>query len=123
MIHVERTAVDGLLARALTSPEHLHLVSGGADRQSTLDAFARSLAFPDHFGHNLDALMDCLREKGEAHRAPWTLVWRPARHDGADLTLPLAVRTGPDETDPGVLAVLEDFEGEYPDVTVVVADR
>lgn len=123
MIHIEHAGVDGLLARALTTSEHLHLVDGGVDRPSILDAFARQLGFPDHFGHNLDALMDCLREKGDAHASPWTLVWRPWPHDGRDLSLPPGQGAGPSETDPGVLGVLADFEDEYPDVTVVVADR
>lgn len=28
---------------------------------------AESLSFPDYYGHNLDALYDCLREMPEAH--------------------------------------------------------
>lgn len=28
---------------------------------------AGSLSFPDYYGHNLDALYDCLREMPEAH--------------------------------------------------------
>lgn len=123
MIHIERAAVDDFLARAITGPEHVHLVDGGADRPSSLDAFARSLALPDHFGHNLDALLDCLREKADAHSRPWTLLWRPAEHAARDLSLPPGEGAGPAETDPGVLEVLADLEGEYPDLTVVVADR
>lgn len=123
MIHIERSAVDDLFARALTGPEHVHLVDGGADRLSSLDAFAAALAFPDYFGHNLDALLDCLRDMAEAHERPWTLLWRPADHAGRDLSLPVGVGAGPAETDPGILEVLADLEEEYPDVTVVVADR
>jgi RNAse (barnase) inhibitor barstar len=35
-------------------------LSGARDKQSLLDAIARSLEFPDWFGGNWDALEDCL---------------------------------------------------------------
>ena len=63
--------------------------------------------FPPTDATNLDALMDCLRDVADRHDGPWTLVWRPS-HGGAD---------------PGVLDVLGDLDDEYPDLSIVVADR
>ena len=60
MIHMEAAGVDGLLARAVAGTDHVHLVDGGADREETYDRFVEALLLPEHFGRNLDALMDCL---------------------------------------------------------------
>lgn len=37
--------------------------------------FAAKLNFPGHFGHNLDALYDCLLDYALAVREPTTLIW------------------------------------------------
>ncbi len=105
MIHMEAAGVDGLLARAVAGTDHVHLVDGGADRDETYDRFVEALLLPEHFGRNLDALMDCLRDVADRHEAPWTLVWRPGAPDA------------------GVLHVLADLDEEYPDLSIVVADR
>ena len=114
MIHIEAAGVDGLLARAVAGTDHVHLVEGGGSREETYDAFVEALGIPEYFGRNLDALMDSLRDVGDRHEAPWTLVWRPRHPLGA---------AGETPTDEGVLAVLASLEGEYPDLSVVVADR
>ena len=119
MIHIEAAGVDGLLARAAAGTDHVHLVDGGADREETYDRFVEALGFPDHFGRNLDALMDSLRDVADRHDGRWTLVWRPGHRDAPDPTVP-GLDTG---TDPGVIGVLADLEGEYPGLSVVVADR
>lgn len=119
MIHIEAAGIDGLLARAVAGTEHVHLVDGGADREEIYDRFAETLLFPEHFGRNLDALMDCLRDVADRHEHPWTLVWRPDHHDAPDPHL-ATESTG---TDAGVLAVLADLDAEYPDLSIVVADR
>lgn len=105
MIHMEAAGVDGLLARAVAGTDHVHLVDGGADRDETYDRFVEALLLPEHFGRNLDALMDCLRDVADRHEAPWTLVWRPGAPDA------------------GVLHILVDLDEEYPDLSIVVADR
>lgn len=119
MIHIEAAGVDGLLARAVAGTDHVHLVDGGADREEIYDRFAEALLFPEWFGRNLDALLDCLRDVADRHDRPWTLVWRPGRHDAPDPHL----ETGSTGTDPGVLGVLSDLDGEYADLSIVVADR
>lgn len=41
------------------------VVPGGIDtKNALLDALATELAFPTYFGHNWDALFDCLRDLG-----------------------------------------------------------
>ena len=46
-------------------------------------------------------------------------MWRPGRHDAPDPHL----ETDSTGTDPGVLGVLSDLDGEYADLSIVVADR
>ncbi|MFI5086530.1 MAG: barstar family protein [Actinomycetales bacterium] len=50
-------------------------IAPAAGKDEVLAEFARSLAFPAHFGHNLDALADCLRDWADGSTAPRTLVW------------------------------------------------
>lgn len=119
MIHIEADGVDGLLARAVAGTDHVHVIDGGADREETYDRFVEALALPEHFGRNLDALMDSLRDVAERHDGPWTLVWRPGHRDAPDPTVPGLSA----DTDPGVLEVLATLEVEYPRISVVVADR
>lgn len=47
--------------------QHVDL-RGARNRDETLEAIGRSLGFPEWFGHNWDALADCLLDLG----------WRPA---------------------------------------------
>lgn len=116
MIHIEGAGVDGLLARAAAGTDHVHVVDGGTDRSETYDRFVEALALPDYFGHNLDALMDSLRDVADRHEAPWTLVWRP----GSAVPGAGGLDAGTDE---GILDVLASLEREYDDLSVVIADR
>ena len=45
------------------------------DKVSTLTAFAEALSFPDYFGHNLDALYDCLTDLSWLPRGEHVLIW------------------------------------------------
>lgn len=45
------------------------------DKTSTLTAFAEALSFPDYFGHNLDALYDCLTDLSWLPRGEHVLIW------------------------------------------------
>lgn len=49
-------------------------LSGCLSKDDLLDRIAAGLAFPDWFGHNWDALFDCLAELGEAGGAGCLLV-------------------------------------------------
>lgn len=46
----------GFQGRLLFVPSHV------ASKEQLLERFARGLGFPDYFGHNWDALSDCLRD-------------------------------------------------------------
>lgn len=48
------------LARLQQSEPDVRVVEAGTDKASTLANFARDLRLPDWFGHNYDALYDCL---------------------------------------------------------------
>ncbi|MEZ5119524.1 MAG: barstar family protein [Candidatus Nanopelagicales bacterium] len=62
----------------MSPPEVVVLDTRGArDKQSFLSACARSLAFPDYFGHNWDALADSLGEFAR-ERSPVLVVWTGA---------------------------------------------
>jgi RNAse (barnase) inhibitor barstar len=53
----------------------VRIVSGGEDKESVLDAFARDLGLPDWFGRNWDALLDALRDLDPSDDEPIELVW------------------------------------------------
>ncbi|WP_224386278.1 barstar family protein [Pseudonocardia sp. ICBG1293] len=60
-------AVDAARGR-VGDPGVVAVVAGVADRAAVLSAFGRALGFPGYYGHNLDALADCLGD----------LSWLPA---------------------------------------------
>lgn len=55
---------------------HVAVVSGGPSKREALDAVAAALAFPTYFGHNLDALWDCLTDLDRPTALVW-LGWEP----------------------------------------------
>lgn len=64
--HLPHGGIDELLAGAAAA-ECLMLrvdLSSACDKASMLDAVAKALRFPEWFGHNWDALNDCLRDMG-----------------------------------------------------------
>jgi len=52
------TAVDGPVAVAVRTLRGQHMTT----RAELFDEFAAALQFPPHFGHNLDAFDECLRD-------------------------------------------------------------
>ena len=106
MIRLEPDGVDQLLLEAMYGRVHLHVVDGGFDRDSTYDAFVETFDLPEHFGHNLDALYDCLLDVASRHVGAWTLLWRP---------------TPGGEQDRGLMGVLGDVGLESDGLTVAVS--
>jgi RNAse (barnase) inhibitor barstar len=92
----------------------VRIVSGGEDKASVLDAFARDLGLPDWFGRNWDALLDALRDLDPSSRgAPIELVWDHAA------TLRERDRAAYDT----VVDVLEQVADERGDLNVTVVTR
>lgn len=71
-------------------------LAGCNDKATLLARFASALQFPDWFGHNWDALSDCLTD----------LSWLPARHYRIELAQPQALRTAASETLDTTLEIL-----------------
>lgn len=53
----------------------LGVVGDVADRDGVLGGIGRALSFPAHYGHNLDALEECLRDLDWLPIGPVVLVW------------------------------------------------
>lgn len=76
-------------------------LAGCSDKATLLARLAAALHFPDWFGHNWDALSDCLTD----------LSWLPARRYRIVLEQPEALGTAA----PGTLATLMEILGESAD--------
>lgn len=103
--------VDELRASLTARGWHVGIVSGGPTKAEALDAVGSALGFPAYYGHNLDALWDCLTDLTR----PTALVWAGWE--------PLAVRA-PDDWARllGVLTQRVDEPGPAFSVLFVVAD-
>lgn len=53
---------------------------GGADLDAVLTGFGNTLSFPNWYGHNLDALRDCLADVEGDTAVLWT-GWQPFQRD------------------------------------------
>ena len=91
----------------------VRIVSGGNDKDTVLDAFARDLLLPDWFGHNWDALVDALRDLEAPRGVPVELVWDHVE----------ALRRDDRATYDAVLDVLEQVADERDDLFVTVIAR
>ncbi|GGZ08727.1 barstar family protein [Streptomyces poonensis] len=68
---------DGTLAQVLAAGGWVHVeldLGGVTDKPAFLDRCARALGLPDWFGHNWDALADCLTDLSWAPPARGRLV-------------------------------------------------
>jgi RNAse (barnase) inhibitor barstar len=84
-------------------------LAGCTDKATLLARFAAALQFPDWFGHNWDALSDCLTD----------LSWLPARHYRVELAQPQALRTAAPETLDTVLEILGEAAEFWADEGVI----
>lgn len=100
------TNVAALTARLTTSRRSPVVIDAPADRAGTLDAFAAALHFPDYFGRNLDALLDCLRDLDD----DTLLIWNGAA----------GLRAADAAGYRGILTVLDQFQRERPSVSIFV---
>jgi RNAse (barnase) inhibitor barstar len=87
------------------------------DKTELLDALAKALSFPDWFGHNFDALADCLRDiDGD----PLVLLWDGwgtlARADRRAFDVTVDIFAGRVAEGPSPFTVL--LRGEGPDIDV-----
>jgi RNAse (barnase) inhibitor barstar len=84
-------------------------LAGCTDKATLLARFAAALQFPDWFGHNWDALSDCLND----------LSWLPARHYRVELAQPQALRTAEPETLDTALEILGEAAEFWADEGVI----
>ena len=84
-------------------------LAGCTDKTNLLARFASALHFPDWFGHNWDALSDCLTD----------LSWLPARHYRIELAQPQALRTAAPETLDIALEILDEAAEFWADEGVI----
>lgn len=76
--------LDEIAARARARAATVGVVDGAADRSALLTGVARALRFPAYFGHNLDALDECLADLSWLPEGPVELVWADADLLAAD---------------------------------------
>lgn len=97
------------------------VVPAGATKAESLCRFAQALDFPSWFGHNLDALADCLHDWASGSGADRTggsgsalaLVW-----DGV-----AALRTDDPAAYKGIYAVLDEVGQDHPGTEITVVYR
>jgi RNAse (barnase) inhibitor barstar len=107
------TAIGPLVRSLQAEGVDVHVVPAGTDKAESLRVFGEVLGFPDWYGHNLDALYDCLLDLVAASDVPVHVVW-----DGT-----ASLRAGHPDVFDAVLSVLEDAEGEQATFTATVVDR
>ncbi|MET0191121.1 MAG: barstar family protein [Pseudonocardia sediminis] len=76
--------VDEIAARARGRATTVGVVDGAPDRSALLTAIGRELRFPGYYGHNLDALDECLADLSWLPEGPVELVWADADLLAAD---------------------------------------
>jgi RNAse (barnase) inhibitor barstar len=113
----KESAIAEVVREAQREGADVVVVSAAAGKRGSLERFAEVLRLPDWFGHNLDALADCLHDLAESPLAEGAtgrhLVWDgTARLRGAD-----------PEAFEGICSVLEDVADEHDAFTVTVIDR
>lgn len=108
-----RTDVEGLIADAREEGREVHVVRAAPTKAGTLEAFAEGLDFPGWFGHNLDALYDCLDHLLATSDSPWELI----------LDRAATLRAADDRAYDGIRAVFADLALKHPTSNLTVIDR
>lgn len=80
MIEFSTGDADEVVAAARAAGGCVDVVRGGWHKADAIARFGEALAFPEWFGHNLDALADLLPEHAAEQGGAWWLVWVPSRH-------------------------------------------
>ncbi|XVX19146.1 barstar family protein [Actinomycetota bacterium] len=111
------TSVAAVVREAQRAGRSVALVKGGPDKEATLASFAGALGFPDYFGHNLDALYDCLGdladEQAERGAGEWEIVWDDAA----------ALRAADPEAYASILEILDEVESDHDGLSVAIIER
>lgn len=106
------TAIAEVVREANAAGRAIDIVPAGEDKADSIGRFGEVLDFPDWFGHNLDALFDCLLQR--YHRAPESeLVW-----DGT-----VGLRERDESAFVRIRQVLSDAEAECAALSVTIIDR
>ncbi len=64
-----------VILRAQAEGRQVYVVPAASNKSQLLTGIAGALHFPDYFGHNLDALYDCLGDLSWLPSGPRTIVW------------------------------------------------
>ncbi|MEI2779238.1 MAG: barstar family protein [Tetrasphaera sp.] len=107
------TAIATLVQSERADGRVVHVVPAGDDKAETLRLFAEVLHFPDYFGHNLDALWDCVRDVAARQDGPWSLIWDGARFFAAADPV----------THDAIVDLLDDLARRHPAAHTIVVDR
>jgi len=98
---------EALAHAVLSQGREPAVVAAAPDKAAVLDAFAAALSFPAHFGHNLDALSDCLWDWAEGLTVPTTLVWtRPETLDAPTADAVTTILGGAEAASPHLAVVV-----------------
>jgi RNAse (barnase) inhibitor barstar len=89
------------------------VVPAGADKRESLERFAEALDFPGWFGHNLDALADCLHHLALHSSRDWHLIW-----DGVQ-----QLKLADEQAYAGVCGVLNEIAEEHERFSATVVER
>ncbi len=107
------TRIGSLVRAAQSAGRRVSVVPAGPDKRSTLESFAEALDFPGWFGHNLDALADCLHHLAGQAEGEWHLVL-----DGA-----AALQQADERAYAGICGVLNEVAEEHPGFRATVVER
>jgi RNAse (barnase) inhibitor barstar len=108
----QETIIADVVREARAAGRAIAVVPAGDDKADSIARFGEVLGFPDWFGHNLDALFDCLLQR--YHGAPDSeLVW-----DGT-----AGLREREASAFDRIRQVLSDAETECPALSVTILDR